>query len=414
MALTIFSLPRELRDDIWSLIIDPDIHLLFDQGTDTSESLKTPNQSKLTIFSLLVVSKAVKAEVTCSFRRRHTFAFRSSSVLLRLLKLGISGCGRGRHPDYDFYCPRLFFKMAHLSILPQRRVYASNSFRHHRHTPIWLATGGQKRILSCNAAHRFGWTTADSRMADLLSFIHNSPMRLRSLVIPAILLINVHVVRQLRKLRRVHVHFAFVPENTTGGGTVAQKLEWLGETADTDIILPIYEAQLHTEPMSVVSLSYLAAAIHREVMGGDPIPARPHGVPAVECDPPLWIDMSRDNQMRVASPLELPSSGWYRYSARDPGVACLEKAQAPTTPELEPPKRKVMKRLRQEMGRRCAGEGPFHLARDKERWAKVDNFRCWWIRKMGLRGVVMKGYRNRYYKEFSDRLVVFPPSMHIQ
>ncbi|KAL6851817.1 hypothetical protein J3F83DRAFT_757656 [Trichoderma novae-zelandiae] len=46
-------------------------------------------------------------------------------------------------------------------------------------------------------------------------------------------------------------------------------------------------------------------------------------------DPPLWIDFDADSlaateRVRAANPSLLrPSSRCYRYSARDPGIACL-------------------------------------------------------------------------------------------
>jgi hypothetical protein len=211
-------------------------------------------------------------------------------------------------------------------------------------------------------------------------------MRLRSLEMAAVLLLNVSLVRRLRRLRGVELHFAFVPEDDGQGSG----LEWLAETGHTDIVLPVYETQEDTRPVSAVPLSCLAAAIRKEVAGTEDAPSRPHAVPTAEVDLPFYIDVAEGGNVAVGG-LPAPSSGWYRYSGRDPGIACLEKSQEPSPQATLP--RKMRKRQQQQLGRRCATEGSFHMSRGPKRTRDVDKQRALVLSRMHLPGVVVKHER---------------------
>lgn len=180
----------------------------------------------------------------------------------------------------------------------------------------------------------------------------------------AILLFSIRIVRQLRRLRGVDLHFGFIEDETELPDRVLTHedkeypVKWLAETADTKIILPIYKTEFDIEPVSVASLSCLVIAIRREVASREDIrQAIRADQNQVDSDPPLWIDFDDESIAITKSIIETypgaslsqPASGWYRYSARNPGVACLEMAEAPLF--REPLKRKMLKRQRQEWGR---------------------------------------------------------------
>ncbi|KAL7928598.1 hypothetical protein V8C35DRAFT_317723 [Trichoderma chlorosporum] len=402
--LTIFSLPRELRDEIWILIVSHDLRLLSGQHKPL-DIYKTPRDSRqhLSVFNLILVSRAVNREVTTTIRKRCAFTFHTSVLLRSLLEYGCSTWGRSERrlsecPTRTYsVCPRILFEMGHVSIFPNGPVNASqrldNSFK-------WLFDGSRKRKEFAHAAHPPGWKTLDPGAAQLLDLIHKLPMKLRSLEMSAILLFNIRVVRQLRRLRGVDLHFAFIPDEIELPDKVfpaedrEHPVKWLAETADTNIVLPIYKTQSDIEPASVAPVSCLVTAIRREAAGSDTVRRVIYVNNQVNLDPPLWIDFDDESiaitqgiiTSNTKTSLSIPTSGWYRYSARNPGVACLEMAEKP--PPCEPPKRKMVKHRRLEWVR--------HTWEDKQlrdlllrRCEIVDVPRALRIYRLGLEDIVV-------------------------
>lgn len=396
---TIFSLPRELRNEIWTSVISNDMHILSKRHDALYIYLASKESRQLTIPNLLRVSKSINAEFKASFGERRTFSFQSSTILRLLLECGSTSWVSPRYnkePSIPRLCPKIMFQIKHISISPHWPVCMA---RWRDNSSVRLERGGLTQTLHAKSLHGQQWGAVDPGAEKLLKFIHKSTIELRSLEISATLLLNIGVVRQLRKLRGVDLHLAVFPrpikkevkfrklslrEKET---PKMQPVAWLGETADTDIVLPIYETSSDTVPVSAASLLYLALAIRREVAGTEPVPQRPNAVPEAQVDPPLWIEFNERN-ITTRSSLPLPTSGWYRYSARDPGVACLEKSQQ-LLPR-EPLKRKVLKRQRQELGRGCAVHGRFHRARGFQRTERLDMERARTAQRMGLQGVLVK------------------------
>ncbi|KAL7949210.1 hypothetical protein V8C42DRAFT_313632 [Trichoderma barbatum] len=403
-SLTIFSLPRELRDEIWVLVVSHDMRLLSGRHMPL-EIYKTPSQSRrhLTVFNLLLVSRAVKREVTTTFRKRYTFTFHTSTLLRILLEHGISSWGCSK-PSSEFLvnssnlCPSIFFKMGHVSIFPNGPVYAS---RRRDDAFSWLRDGSRKRKMHDSTAHPPGWKTLDPGARRLLSFMHKSPMKLRSLEISAVLLFSIRAVRQLRKLRGVDLHFAFISEESKLRDKVlaiedeVRTVKWLAETADTNIVLPIYKTQTDEYPISVAPLSCLVVALRREVASKKDTAPRVFSPNEMQEDLPFWIDFDDGSRAATESiiatctkvSLSQPTSGWYRYSKRNPGVACLEMAQQPLP--CEPLKRKMLKRQRQERARRIAGSNRFHINQRLRRSENLDVIRASKIYYLRLQDVVV-------------------------
>ncbi|KAL7913572.1 hypothetical protein GGI35DRAFT_437878 [Trichoderma velutinum] len=402
--LTIFDLPRELRDEIWILILLHDMRLLSGQHMP-SDIYKTPKESRqhLTVFNLLLVSRAVKREIKVAFRKRCIFTFHTSTLLLSLLEYGCSSWGGSKLlSDYrrTTYTPtpRIFFEMGHVSIFPNGPV---NTCRRRDDSFMWLSNGSRKRKMYSHAAHPPGWKTLDPGAGRLLDFIHKSPLKLRSLEMSAILLLNIRVVRQLRRLRGVDLHFAFIPEETELPDRMLAiedkkyPVKWLAETADTHIVLPIYKTESDVDPVSVAPLSRLVIAIRREVASSKAVSRAIHGDEnQVDKDPPLWIDFDDESIVTTkdviarytrASLLQ-PTSGWYRYSARNPGVISLEMAEEPRP--REPLKRKMLKRQRQEWGRRTLEDDRFRVQR-LLRGENLDVPRALRIYHLGLGDIVV-------------------------
>ena len=215
--------------------------------------------------SLLLVNRQVKKEVTAVFRKRNIFFFQSSVVVYRLLVYGASYWG---HSSCRLHCPNIFLKIGHLSVLHQRTVHMN---RYHQNQPGWLSRAGRKITLYCSSAHADVWRRSTQEWRHF--FVTYEPAAYRFAVWrsrPCCCLIFL-LCRQLRRLRGVNVHFAFVPEHamleglTLKDGKPQQELRWLAESADTDIVLPIYETYQEIVPLAVAPLWCLAAAIRREV-----------------------------------------------------------------------------------------------------------------------------------------------------
>ncbi|KAL7954216.1 hypothetical protein V8C34DRAFT_30099 [Trichoderma compactum] len=366
--LTIFDLPRELRDEIWILIVSHDMRLVSGQHVP-SDIYETPKESRrhLTMFNLLLVSKVVKREIQDAFRKRCIFTFHTSTLLLFLLEDGHSSWGGSKLlSDYrgTTYTPtpKILFEMGHVSIFPNGPV---NTCRRRDNSFRWCSNGSRRRKMYSHAARPPGWKTLDPGAVRLLSFMHNSPLKLRSLEMSAILLLKIRLVRQLRRLRGVDLHFAFIPEeielpdNELAIEDKKYPAKWLAETADTNIVLPIYKTESDVDPVSVAPLSRLVIAIRREVASSKAVSRAVRGDEnQVDKDPPLWIDFDDES---IATTKDIiatytnasllpPTSGWYRYSARNPGVISLEMAEEPRP--REPLKRKMLKRQRQEWAAR--------------------------------------------------------------
>ncbi|KAL6819324.1 hypothetical protein J3E69DRAFT_342240 [Trichoderma sp. SZMC 28015] len=364
--LTIFDLPRELRDEIWIQIVSHDMRLISGQHTP-SDIYKTPEASRrhLTVFSLLLVSRKVKREIRDAFRKRCIFTFHTSTLLLSLLENGWSSWGGSKHlPDSPFAgyirtpTPKIFFEMGHVSIFPNGPV---NACRRRDDSFVWCSNGSRRRKTFMHAAHPPGWKTLDPGATQLLNFMHKFPLKLRSLEMSAILLLNIRVVRQLRRLRRVDLHFAFIsdeielPDHVLAIEEKKYPVKWLAETADTNIVLPIYRTESDVDPVSVAPLSCLVIAIRHEVASSRVVSRFIRGDEnQVDENPPLWIDFDDKNLASIKgviatytkASLTQPTSGWYRYSTRNPGVICLEMAEEPRP--RGPLKRKMLKRRRQE------------------------------------------------------------------
>ncbi|UKZ83640.1 hypothetical protein TrVFT333_011449 [Trichoderma virens FT-333] len=366
---------------------------------------KTPKQSRqhLTIFNLLLVSKAVKREITTTFRRRCTFTFQTSRKLLRLLAYGSSSWGGSKLSLTQnrnlIYAPRpkLLFKMGHVTVFPNGPV--SETSRCMDNSFINTRFGARIRKMYPHPAHPPGWKSLDPSARRLLKYIQKAPLKLRSLEMSAILVFNARAVRQLRRLRGVDLHFAFIPGEATklpirvpATKGVEHPVERLAETADTKIVLPIYRTELDIEPVSVAPLSCLIIAIRREVASSEDVPRVVH-FGENQGDPPLWIDFD-DESIATANDiiakytmgsLSQPTSGWYRYSARNPGVACLEMADGPLSGE--PLERRMLRRQRKEWGRRTWNDRRF--GQWELRSKNLDEPRALRIYHLGLKDIVV-------------------------
>lgn len=392
LSTGLFDLPRELRDEIWSLSIAGGIELPSEQADLRIYDCLMPTRQRLTIFSLPQVNKKVKQETTHVIRNRLLLSLSSSVTANQLLVQGASFWGQ----DGQFRAK--LRDIRHVSIIPRRTIH-SKRYRFLSHS--FLATLGQQRIIHCSSEHPHGWRNFDAYMARFLRSVGGGQVKLRSLEIPAALLLNVSVVRWLRKLRDIDVHFAFVPEGNSDVvddddmlqgllvQNTAQRSKWvrLAETGDTDIVLPIYKTPLDTTPVALAPLSCFAAAIRREVRSTSPPLPRPVGVSAAEVSPPLWIDFDQ-GKIITTEHLLPPSPGWYRYSARDPGVVCLEMCGPPPLPQE--PRRHEMRQKRKEMGRQDLAQGSFYPGRAMERLSQVDLPRARVIQRMGIQGAIIK------------------------
>ncbi|KAK4062561.1 uncharacterized protein Triagg1_9931 [Trichoderma aggressivum f. europaeum] len=402
--LTIFDLPRELRDEIWILIVSHDMRLLSGQHMP-SDIYKTPKEARrhLTVFNLLLVSKVVKREIKNAFRKRCIFTFYTSTLLLALLEYGHSSWGGSkllsdnRGITYT-PTPEIFFEMGHVSIFPNGPV---NTSRRRDDAFVWCSNGSRRRKTYSHAARPPGWKTLDPGAARLLNFMLKSPLKLRSLEMSAILLLNIRVVRQLRRLRGVDLHFAFIPDeielpdNELAIEDKKYLVKWLAETADTNIVLPIYKTESGVDPVSVAPLSCLVIAIRREVASSRAVSRAVRGDEnQVDRDPPLWIDFDDESiattkdiiATYTKASLSTPTSGWYRYLARNPGVISLEMAEEPRP--REPLKRKKLKRQRQEWGARAWDDERFRAQR-LLRSENLDVPRALRISNLGLEDIVI-------------------------
>ncbi|KAK0758713.1 hypothetical protein N5P37_009112 [Trichoderma harzianum] len=402
--LTIFDLPRELRDEIWIQIVSHDMRLISGQHMP-SEIYKTPEASRrhLTVFNLLLVSRAVKREIINTFRKRCIFTFHTSTLLLSLLEYGSSSWGGSKllpHSHGASYsptpAPKIFFEMGHVSIFPNGPV---NACRRRDDSFLWCSNGSRRRKMFIHAAHPPGWKTLDPGAARLLNFMHKFPLKLRSLEMSAILLLNIRVVRQLRRLRGVDLHFAFIsdeielPDNVLAIEDKKYPVKWLAETADTNIVLPIYRTESDIDPVSVAPLSCLVIAIRHEVASSRVVSRFIRGDEnQVDDNPPLWIDFDDESLERTKyviatyteASLTQPTSGWYRYSTRNPGIICLEMAEEPRP--RGPLKRKMLKRQRQERLRAWDDEP---LRAEQLRRENLDLSRVMRINHLGLEDIVI-------------------------
>ncbi|KAL6700210.1 hypothetical protein J3F84DRAFT_345468 [Trichoderma pleuroticola] len=402
--LTIFDLPRELRDEIWILIVSHDMRLLSGQHMPC-DIYKTPEESRrhLTVFNLLLASKVVKREIKDAFRKRCIFTFHTSTLLLSLLKYGGSSWGGSKLLSDDWRTtytptPKIFFEMRHVSIFPNGPV---NTYQRRDDSFLWCSNGSRRRKMYSHAARPPGWKTLDPGAARLLNFMHKSSLKLRSLEMSAILLFHIRAVRQLRRLRRVDLHFAFIPEeielpdNVLAIEDKKYPVKWLAETADTNIVLPIYKTESDVDPVSVAPFSCLVIAIRREVASSKVSSRAIRGDGnQVDKDPPLWIDFDDESiattkdiiATYTKASLLPPTSGWYRYSTRNPGVISLEMAEEPIL--REPLKRKMLKRQRQEWTRWTWEDEQFRAQR-LLRSENLDVPRALRIYALGLEDIVV-------------------------
>lgn len=382
----IFLLSRELRDKIWATVIRNDIAFIEEELALHASSVYNYNNNfyrQPTFFNLFLVNRQVKDEVTAVCCQRNVFSFKSTTVAIILLGRRLFSRGNGYMHGTS---PAIFLNVGHVSVLPERRLYTN---RLPDGSSSWFYEIGRRSTLYFSTTCPDSWRNADSGMTYLCRTIRLQRMKLRSLEIPAAFCLNISVVRALRRLRNVVLNFAFVPESTMleglsleEGTTIEGRRKWLGETGDTDIVLPIYETNRATEPVSAASFACLLAAISREVASIEPIPV---SVNQAHVNPPLWMDFSR-HQMAADNDLLPPSSGWYKYVAHDPGVCCLERTSPPTQHLL--PKRKQLKHCRREMGR-MSRENRVNPSTRRE---QVDKPRVHFIKRSGMRCIV-KGKR---------------------
>lgn len=367
----LLSLPVELRVMIWDELVSDDLHVISATNSWPLHDYTSP-ALHLSIFSLLYVSRLVQAEAVSVFDERcGIFKIRFIQVLVRML-------GYRWLNEREIRGPRTLLRFLDISLF-YRRIDAKGL--------AWGQTEHSIRpALYCSAAHPNEWFGLTFLNA-VLNPLVDKRVEVRSLVIAAAQVLNVSVVRRLRRLRGITVHFAFIPdaeaaglevlysEKQTGSDSdqemagiletyfsltqrntreamkfyrVTQGLplpnwKWLGENADTDLVLPVYESSQATVPIALAPLSRFADAIRREAASREPDPI---SVSQMMKDPPLWIDFDPSNPAQGDFPG--PVSGWYRYVARCPGLCCLEQTTGPT-PTL-PQTRKNRRRSRREMG----------------------------------------------------------------
>jgi hypothetical protein len=294
----LLNLPRELRDDIWNTVVDGDLA--------TITSLQ-PVHVPLVTPCLLLVSRQVRDEIVSIFLARRLF-FKSPGRVARTLDIACPrwspGCGL-------CHLTHMAVMVGHLSVIPERRPWGT-----WRNNSTWYQEISRWSTLFCSGTYPDAWRSAEGGMATLLFIIRVKEIPIRSLEIPVAFLFNISVVRQLRRLRDIDLHLAFISEQVKlkdfsldKSGHVLLRREWLDETGDIDIVLPIYESPRTTEPVAVAPLASLAAAIRREVASTEPIP---FGISQLQKDTPLWIEFER-NRVPATGALCPPSSGWYRY-----------------------------------------------------------------------------------------------------
>jgi hypothetical protein len=363
------SLPRELRDAIWVIVVTEDVAGISPQRY-------------LTTLNLLLVNRQVRDEITDLFCARDVLYFKSSlNVAILLLYWSL-------HEDHLAWIvqqphsrSRTFLKIGNLSILPDRSLSSSRD-----DSGDWHHIFGTRTNVYCRSADSSGWRYVTLGLDQLLPIIQYRKMGLRSLEIIATLLLNASTVRLLRRLRGVDLHAAFIPEPTLPlkeSTRLPQQREWLGETGDTDIVLPIYESPNATEPIAVAPFARFVAAIRREVASATPLPI---GVSNVQKNTPLWIEFD-SHEAAANNGLSPPSSGWYRYVSRDPGVCCLECA---SVPEPSPPQRKQLRRRRRDIAKLSAAlKGCTYLCFVAWDW-RVHRARAKFIRRTNVQGVVIK------------------------
>ncbi|KIM97554.1 hypothetical protein OIDMADRAFT_32531 [Oidiodendron maius Zn] len=397
-VLNLFNLPHELRDSIWTLVVAEDVLTISSsaeasgllQPRSTLQTLQT-----LTTFSLLLVNRQVNNEITAVFCNGAIFEFNSNATVSRLLGYQLS-YSSPRLMLTPLPCPRIFEKIGHLSIVPSRRLYHNKDIHG---SPVWHYEIKRATALFCSVSRPDGWRNVEAGMAQLLRGIRLRKMNLRSLEIPAALLFNVTVVRQLRLLRGVNLHFLFIIENPTIGASTSQRdsskqrnpkwiRKWVDETGDTDLALPIYEMHYAIEPIAIAPFGSLVAAIRREAASTAP---RPISVSEALMDPPLWVEFDAKHTIDTTG-LSPPISGWYTYISRDPGVCCFEQTTAPTP--AVPAMRKEQKRCRREMGKLKSSVRPWSRESNWERMQNIDLPRVTVIRQQGI-GAIIKCRRSR-------------------
>lgn len=370
----LLKLPPELRALIWTSLVASDIEEQVLLRVKYGHWPVRP----LTSLNLRLVSRQLKDEVTTTFYV-NTIYLQSSEAASGLL--GHRMFARSKASMYSTN-PAIIFKARHVSLLPNRPLYrnklADGSL-------VWYYKIDRRSTLYFSSACPDGWRNTDGEMAYFIRMIRTRGIHIRSLEIPALFCLHGSVVRNLRRLREVALHFAFIPESTKPeeltleeGPTPEHRREWLGETGDTDIVLPVYETNTAILPVAVVPFASFLAAIRREAASREPIPIPDY---PTRTSPPLWIDLD-DNYIAASNSLSPPSSGWFKYVVRDPGVCCLEQTSPPTP--LPPLRRKELKLYRREMWQR-RHRIDFIVRRDQ-----VDIPRIHSIKQNGIRGVIIK------------------------
>ena len=376
MECKLLSLPRELRDAIWGLVLNDFIETTFSSRNPVA-------------FYLLLANRQIREEVTTASAETATLNFKTNYDVNKFQRLLYSRSAQSS----------IFLKLRHISVLPMRTLYSSGPNRSEWHHAV-----GSKSALNLSSADWKGWHNVTLELTRLLRLIRLKKVELRTLEIPATALLNVSIVRQLRRLRGVTLHFAFESEvialeqlNLDGNAQLGRQRGWLGEDGDVDILLPIYESSRAMEnselrplkrfkPIAMVPFASFTDAIRRDAASTDV-----HSI-NVQQDVPLWIDFEANGSVDDNG-MSPPTSNWYIYSCRDPGVLCLEQTTAPDPPMS--PRRKQLRRSRHDLAKALRALEPCrcHDCCTVRNW-NVESARAAWIERSGIKGVLVKNDRN--------------------
>lgn len=352
MTCKLLALPRELRDDIWALVVSSYL--------DHLHTIRDGYKGRNEFHKLLVLNRQINQEIQDTFRNARIFNFTNALDILWCHQI---------HRGYCYGHHRAFKSLAmagHISILPNR-VNVDQTVGHPSRAVRWRSKALDESVrtsalfLGARSDGRWrGWHNVHTGLVEVLRLLTRSNGSLRSLELPAIMLLNIRVVRPLRRLRGVELRLAivddieFVPGGLDTEGRRAEHIgllkerKWLGQNGEVNFQLPVYESETSTVPFGFAPLSSLANAIRTEAAGMDKPFSNSGGM---HRDCPLYLDFSTTKPSTTPDvDALLPTSGWYRYLAHDPGICCLEKATAPlpTVANERPPRRKALRRAQRE------------------------------------------------------------------
>lgn len=383
----LLGLPRELRDVVWTLLVQQYMTIMWHSYPSEFKDL-----------NLLHVNRQIAEETIAIFREKRIFNFKQPFRVARLIgewrrrSPYRPRSNYGLRPDFRCSAPSLFLRIGHLSIIPESTLWGP-----HPDEPWWPVPAGSESTLPCTSTNSRGWHNVDVGMTYVLGIIRTKGMELRSLEIPATCLFNISLVRSLRRLRGIKLHLAFTAPETAiealslqDGTQWKTAWQWLGETGDTDIILPVYDSQAAVEPAAMAPFALFAGAVRDEV-------AQPASssitMDQITKNPPLCIMLRSEHKASKDSLSSQPHPEYYRYVARDPGICCLERTIAPN-PDIRP-LRKQLQRHRKNVAQALrVSEGAPSQCHCSSCMAvkghKVEMARADVIRSEGIKGVVVK------------------------